>query len=632
MRKFIWFFLPFYLLAAPKAPSDLQLTPAVHEVTIAWSDNSSDETGFKIFRDGSLIHVTSEGVTRYVDRGLQSQKTYRYEIKATTAEKAVWNFNPVANNQASRSIVSTNGVEIGGTVYPLSYQTILRSGDTLGGETYGLVKDKYGKAILNKDGSKKISPITDFTSLLPVGKKLFMVSNFETTPSAMYLSELVQDTKTGKLSAISTKNIDMSAFNGVMETCAGSVTPWNSHLAGEEVLTSARWVGADGSVDYYYDNIARYDNDDISRFNPYFYGYMVEVKVLDEQAHVDVSKHYAMGRFAHEIAVIMPDKKTAYMSDDNQNGLLYKFVADKAGDLSAGTLYAAKWHQVSASNGGTADLTWISLGHATDAEIAAALADKTIRFSQMFDDDGDRDANNVCTPGYKPSNWSGENACLKLMAGMGTIASRLESGRYASMLGATSEFYSMEGMAYNPKANQLYVSISSVKKGMENNKYKGEPDTTYDKGGNNDIRVASNRCGIVYTLVLDSHYNAVRMQPLLAGVEEGSSSCKQDGIISPDNISFSPEANTLFIGEDSWRDNNILWAYNIGTNDLKPIQTAPYGAEITSVKYYHDIKGFGYLMSVIQHPYEKSWQKDEHKPTAQELKAYTGYIGPFKVK
>ena len=44
---------------------------------------------------------------------------------------------------------------------------------------------------------------------------------------------------------------------------------------------------------------------------------------------------------------------------------LTMFVADAAGDLSAGTLYAARFYQT--SNGsllGAADVEWISLGHA----------------------------------------------------------------------------------------------------------------------------------------------------------------------------------------------------------------------------------------------------------------------------
>ena len=632
MKNMILFaFFPVVLLAAPQAPSNLSLTPTAHDVNITWDDNSQDETGFKIYRDGVLIRMTDIDVTHFVDRGLSANTSYTYTVKAT--DDPVWVFDEVGvpwGNDVQREVLSTNKLTIGTSSYDMSYHTIIRSGDSIGNQTYGLVRDKYGQAILNADGSEKVSHVIDYTSILPVGNKLFMISNFETTPSAMYITELNQSSTTGELSAISTKPIDFSAFNGVAETCAGSVTPWNTHLAGEESLTSARWVDADGSIDYLYDRIALYDNNDITKFTPYDYGWMVEVALSNAQGDVNVSKHYAMGRFAHELGMVMPDEKTVYLSNDNKNGLFYKFVADTAKDLSAGTLYAAKWNQTSAVNGATADITWISLGHATDAQIKAAIADQTIRFSDMLDGE-DRDANNHCPAGYLPSNWAFENTCLKVKAGMDVIASRLESGRYGGMMGATTEFSYMEGLAYNPTKNHLYLSMSTVAYGMENNKNKNSPDTKYDKGGNNDIRVdKSNRCGIVYTMVLDNNYNGVKIEPLLAGKEQGERSCSNDHIATPDNLAFMKESNSLIIGEDSYRDNNMLWSFNVDTKRLTRIQTAPFGAEITSVKYYPNIHGFAYLLSIIQHPFEGDFA-DAKNPTADELKGYTGYIGPLVV-
>ena len=80
------------------------------------------------------------------------------------------------------------------------------------------------------------------------------------------------------------------------------------------------------------------------------------------------------------------DEKTAYLSDDGTNVGFYMYVADTARDLSAGTLYAAKWIQTSAvdTNGGSADIQWIKLGHATDAELKAIVAAGP-KFSDIFD-------------------------------------------------------------------------------------------------------------------------------------------------------------------------------------------------------------------------------------------------------
>ena len=50
----------------------------------------------------------------------------------------------------------------------------------------------------------------------------------------------------------------------------------------------------------------------------------------------------------------MPDQRTVFMTDDGDNVGWYKFVADAAGDLSSGRLYAA--------NGGSFTISWVFLG------------------------------------------------------------------------------------------------------------------------------------------------------------------------------------------------------------------------------------------------------------------------------
>jgi len=68
----------------PTAPSNLHLTPTNNSVEISWVDNSSNERGFKIYRDGVLINIAPANSTKYVDSGLQSSTTYKYTVKATT--------------------------------------------------------------------------------------------------------------------------------------------------------------------------------------------------------------------------------------------------------------------------------------------------------------------------------------------------------------------------------------------------------------------------------------------------------------------------------------------------------------------------------------------------------------------
>ncbi len=58
--------------------------------------------------------------------------------------------------------------------------------------------------------------------------------------------------------------------------------------------------------------------------SPYKYGYITEVK------------HYSMGRVSSEMSLVMPDQRTVYITDDGDNRGFYKYVADNAGDLTAG--------------------------------------------------------------------------------------------------------------------------------------------------------------------------------------------------------------------------------------------------------------------------------------------------------
>jgi secreted PhoX family phosphatase len=54
----------------------------------------------------------------------------------------------------------------------------------------------------------------------------------------LYLTELSQDGD-GNLTAILTKPIDLSDVDGIWDPCAGSVTPWGTHVGSEEYPADA---------------------------------------------------------------------------------------------------------------------------------------------------------------------------------------------------------------------------------------------------------------------------------------------------------------------------------------------------------------------------------------------------------
>lgn len=560
-----------------------------------------------------------------------------------------------------REILASPSVTINGDKHSIGYHTILRSGESPKGDRrngiYGEMFDKFGKTIYNADGSRFISVSNDFASLLKgEDGKLYMVSHFENSPGGMYVTELNQNSSTGMLTAERTRHIDFSEFNGGWVHCAGSVTPWGTHLGSEEYEPDARKVDpvtGHFNDDYNFDQTKYFGLNAkdmrpgaFKNMNVYDYGWQIEVSV-DSFHSVKSEKHYSMGRVAHELAYVMPNKKTAYISDDGTNVGLFRFEADAPGDLSSGTLYAAKWNQTRAAGGGAADLGWISLGHATDADIKHYL-DMKVTFSDIFETESP--VNDTCpTDGFKIVNTTMGKECLKLKPGMDKAASRLETRRYAAMMGGTTEFRKMEGITLDPDTMTMYLAMSEVARGMENFKKNGKASSSYDGGGYNDIKLLYNACGIVYGLDLDDNYKAENMYAVVQGIPVSESygamnddkmypagspfeknKCSLEGIANPDNVTFIPGYDTLIIGEDTGggHQNDVIWSYNVKSGKMTRIQTTPYGSETTSPYFYPDVNGWAYLMSVVQHPYGES-DEDKTAPGSEATMGYTGYVGPF---
>ncbi len=511
-------------------------------------------------------------------------------------------------------------------VFPLSHQVLFRSGDKIGKGEAGLIVDKDGQAIqvsvADALGNAAKGPFhayaPDANSLIRVqdGKveKLFLVTQYEyhteaplvsgkgTTglygrlPMAMNLTTLKQDSKTGRLTAAALSNIDMSGIGGLWIPCAASLTPWNTHLAGEEYEPNARLFENEPleSMNLYLKTPGKLGRD--GGANPYRYSHPVEV-VVKANGLTEVHKRYAMGRFSVELADVMPDERTAYMGDDGRDGMMFMFVADKARDLSAGSLYAARWEQQSADHGGSANLKWIKLGQAKEADIKA-LVDRGIGFSDIFEVVSD--------------------VAVRVKPGMEAAAAFLESRRYGALLGATSEFTKMEGVTHNAEGRKLYIAMSSIAAGMIDGQDGERPQDHIElKGDPRDLL-----CGGVYESALSgsqkdttgetirSDWVAATMQARVLGVRKPQGQtvgqhdqCDTERMANPDNIKYSPEMRTLFIGEDSGLHlNNFLWAYNIDSGSLTRILSAPAGAEHTGLQVVTNLNGHSYIMSNIQHP------------------------------
>ena len=420
------------------------------------------------------------------------------------------------------------------------------------------------------------------------------------------------------------KPLDFSAHGGVWTPCAGSVTPWQSHLGSEEYEPDAKAfyeAGAAGDVsmitwgalrdfmryfNVYKQTVTRKDATDAG-FYPYQYGYPWETKVEADFSET-TTKLYAHGRMSYEMSYVMPDKKTVYGTDDGTNVMFHKFVATTAGDISEGVNYCAKITQTSADDCEAIDFTatveWLEMPTPTSAQVKAAI--KTETFSSLFDSE-ECNADGSCpSDGYKATNTGKGCECLRPVIGKEALAATLEKRRYAGWLGCTTEFSKWEGITYDAANRKIYTAVSSVGRGMVNN------DASWDKGTGNHIKVKENSCGCVMEMDVDDSLSTINARMLTCGTKNTDSAwddkCSVDGIANPDNVAMIPDYNQLIIGEDTGgHQNDLIWIWDFNTKALTRVASTPYGSETTS-PYWYTVGDWNYMSFVVQHPYGESDQ------------------------
>ena len=516
----------------------------------------------------------------------------------------------------------------------LAYNTLFKTGDSLKNGSANVIAGGYfdakGNPIMDTSGSTPqqfFSDSPDGNSLLALanptvpgvkGNTVFMVTQFEyltannasagvrptpaasdmygKLPSQIAVATLDQDKTTGALSVVRYFPVDASSVNGLWINCAASLSPWNTHLSSEEYEPDAVNIASNTMFQAFSQNLFG----STTAANPYHYGHLPEVTV-NPDGTASIKKHYCVGRIARELVEVCPDNKTVLMGDDGTDTGLFMFIANAEKDLSAGTLYAAKWTQTAATAGGAATLGWIKLGSATSAEIKA-LAD-SLKASDIVSvvkvDPLDSS--------YTKIAFNGTIEWVKFAAGKEKAAAFLETHRYAAAMGASLEFSKMEGVALNRKDKVAYIAMSRVEKGMA--------DTL------GDVKVGKITAGASYELKLaasqkDSAGAAIGSDwvptvmtaiPALVGEDlatpdAAGNTANVDKVSNPDNLKFSEKLRTLFIGEDSGQHvNNFLWAYNVDSKKLSRIMSIPAGGESTGLQAVDNLNGFSYIMSNFQH-------------------------------
>lgn len=557
--------------------------------------------------------------------------------------------NPAAMAQTTVGSSLTVQLSDGSShAYSLAYQPFFMTGDTVPNVMGGTILaggyfDIANRPIIDASVPGKerqfFSDSPDGSSLIHLdkptvkglkGKAVFAVVQFEYTsrdqslaglggslPSPIAVLTLDQDPATGKLTLAGYHNVDTSGVHGLWTTCGASLSPWNTHLSSEEYEPDA----TKGANDSQLKAFSRKLYGDETKANPYHYGHLPEVTVNPDGTG-SIKKHYCLGRLSHEVIQVMPDQRTVLMGDDFTNGGLFMFVADRAADLSAGTLYVAKWTQVSSAGAGSATLSWINLGHATSSEIETLA--NTLRATDIMDlataDPGDAT--------YTKINFSGTFNWMRVKPGMTKAATFLETHRYAALAGGSMGFTKLEGTTVNIKDKVLYSAMSYITSSMVRG-HVASKDIALDKAIN---------AGAVYALnlkggqrdragnAIDSDWVPVDMAAALVGEDLAVADAlgnlaNPERIANPDNLKFSEKLRTLFIGEDSsMHVNNFLWAYNVDTKTLARVLSCPVGAESTGLHAVDEINGWTYVMSNFQHVGD--WVNGLHdkvKPTLEPL-------------
>ena len=430
------------------------------------------------------------------------------------------------------------------------YQVLLQAGDSLsdGQLAGGIYSIANGEEIL-------VSQKPDFNAFIPTnqdGTSGFLYTAWEDRPAGISQIEIQWDPTAEQWDVISSQMLNLSSINGGWVLCFGTVSPWGSPLFSEELYfdDTEDW----NNVNYRYHQGQQLLASYLGTYpNPYDYGFIVEMEDSDTN-NPDLIRHYTMGRYSHENAQVMPDNKTVYLSDDGYDTVLYKFVADAPGDLSKGTLYAAKLIQDSTRDSSTTgfDVGWIELASSSNAEILNWIAD----YDGITTDDYVQGENSYITD-KEINDWA-EGRLNQDLNNDGIIGyslddrvAFLETRKAAAAIGATNEWNKMEGVVFNQNAPEyVYMAMSNIDRAMTD--------------GQGDIDVSDNFCGIVYRMTMVDEWDINRIDPVIIGGPYTSSAqyeCNNNNLAGPDNILVLNDGSIL-VGEDTRKhEYNTVWLW-----------------------------------------------------------------------
>jgi len=422
----------------------------------------------------------------------------------------------------------------------------------------------------------------DFNGFVATGaNEGYLFTNWESNPGGMSRLKIIKDTF-GSWSVTEAMMLDFDSVQGTAANCFGSVSPWGTPLTSEEWIvnsnvnstTDASW---NDPADTGTDNMEALTAPDFP--NPYRYGYIAEVTAPTSDVPV-VVKHFTAGRYEHENSTVMPDRKTMYSSQDDTGGVLFKFIADVAEDLSSGTLYGAKLVQDAGSTEPATtgfDVTWVELATANNSTIEAWISEY-----DGIDTDDYVDGQTSYMTLADVQAWANGDATYPTVENGGSLVTAgepmddrsafLESRQAAKMKGATAEWRKLEGISINhDRALEAVGGVESIadENVTEAFMYIGISDidnTMIDDEGDIQLSARVKDCGGVYRAKLEANYDLARIEPVVMGgtyrsTLTGALRCDVNQLSQPDNVIVMRDGR-IIIGEDGFQENNTLWMYD----------------------------------------------------------------------
>ncbi len=184
---------------------------------------------------------------------------------------------------------------------------------------------------------------SDFALTTKLDKDEFYDFGHDNNPGQGGTTTIVYDTKKQVVVR------EYLSLAGTIRNCAGGLTPWNSWLTCEEIVMSPNDVYAKS------------------------HGYVFEVPASAEIMRAKPTPIREMGRFNHEAVAVDPNSNVIYQTEDDSEGLLYRFIPNTPGKLlNGGTLQALaikgspgmdtrNWDSKTIEEGQNFDIEWIDM-------------------------------------------------------------------------------------------------------------------------------------------------------------------------------------------------------------------------------------------------------------------------------